>query len=153
MMIREVPGWQSGYIGAKVSTYDTFDWVTGPAAERVTFWCGIGVNGLPYRSGSRRQGDQAGRTLFEYDPKPTFGGNRRQLLAQPNRNNESFLFTNWAGGKEYSAERLEEYSCDSQIPSIPVGKCQPSSGMPGKGVAIYGHRNREETWFSVTTEA
>ena len=108
---------------------------------------------MPYLSGSRRQGDQAGRTLFEYDPKPTFGGNRRQLLAQPNRNNESFLFTNWAGGKEYSAERLEEYSCVSQSPSIPVGKCQPSSGMPGKGVAIYGHRNREETWFSVTTEA
>ena len=25
--------------------------------------------------------------------------------------------------------------------------------MPGKGVAIYGHRNREGTWFSVPTEA
>ena len=37
MMIREVPGWQCGYIGAKASTYDTFEWVTGPAAERVTF--------------------------------------------------------------------------------------------------------------------
>ncbi len=72
---------------------------------------------------------------------------------QPNRNNESFLFTNWAGEKEYSAERPEEYSCDSQSPSIPVGKCQLSSGMPGKGVAIYGHRNREGTWFSVPTEA
>ena len=48
MMIRKVPGWQSGYIGAKASTYDTFDWVTGPAAERVTFWYGLGVNGLPY---------------------------------------------------------------------------------------------------------
>ena len=69
-MIREVPGWQSGYIGAKASTYDTFDWVTGPAAERVTFSYGLGVNGLPYLSGSRRQGDQAGRTLFEYDPNP-----------------------------------------------------------------------------------
>ena len=72
---------------------------------------------------------------------------------QPNRNNESFLFTNWAGEKEYSAERPEEYSCDSQSPSIPVGKCQLSSDMPGKGVAIYGHRNREGTWFSVPTEA
>ena len=72
---------------------------------------------------------------------------------QPNRNNESFLFTNWAGGKEYSAERPKEYSRDSQSPSIPVGKCQPSSGMPGEGVAIYGHRNREGTWFSVPREA
>ena len=25
--------------------------------------------------------------------------------------------------------------------------------MPGEGVAIYGHRNREGTWFSVPTEA
>jgi len=94
MMIREVPGWQSGYIGAKASTYETFDRVTGAAAEIVTFWCGLGVNGLPYLSGSRRQGDQAGRTLFEYDSKPAFGGNRRRLLLQPNRNNEGFLFTN-----------------------------------------------------------
>ena len=37
MMIREVPGWQCGHIGAKASTYDMFEWVTGPAAERVTF--------------------------------------------------------------------------------------------------------------------
>jgi hypothetical protein len=72
---------------------------------------------------------------------------------QLNRNNESFLFTNCAGGKEYSAERPEEYSCDSQSPYIPVGKCQPSSGMPGEGVAIFGHRNREGTWFSVPTDA
>ena len=54
MMIREVPGWQSGYIGAKASTYDTFDWVTGPAAERVTFWYVLGVKVLPYPSGSQR---------------------------------------------------------------------------------------------------
>jgi hypothetical protein len=108
---------------------------------------------LPYLSGNRRQGDQAGRTLFEYDPKPAFGGNRRRLLVQPNRNNESFLFTNCVGGKEDSAERPEEYSCDSQSPSIPVGKYLPSSGMPGEGVAIYGHRNGKGTWFSVPTEA
>ena len=108
---------------------------------------------MSYLSDSRRQRDQAGRTLFEYDPKPAFGDNRRRLLGQPNRNNESFPFTNWAGGKEYSAERPKEYSCDSQIPSIPVGKCQPSSGMLGEGFAIYGHRNREGTWFSVPTEA
>ena len=25
--------------------------------------------------------------------------------------------------------------------------------MPGEGVAIYGHRNREGTWFSVPREA
>ena len=25
--------------------------------------------------------------------------------------------------------------------------------MPGEGVAIYGHRNREGTWFSVPPEA
>ena len=25
--------------------------------------------------------------------------------------------------------------------------------MPGEGVAIYGHRNREGTWFMVPTEA
>ena len=135
-MIREVPGWQSGYIGAKASTYDTFDWVSGPAVERFTFWYGLGVNGLRYLSGSRRQGDQAGRKLFEYDPKPAFEGNRRRLLVQPNRNNESFLFTNWAGGKEYSAECPEEYRCDSQSPPIRVGKCQLSSGMPGEAVAI-----------------
>ena len=153
MMIREVPGWQSGYIGAKASTYDTFDWVTGPAAEKGTFWYGHGVDGVPYLSGSRRRGDHAGRTMFEYDPQPAFGGDRLRLLVQPNRNNESFLFTNWAGGKEYSAQSPEEYSCDSQSPSIPFGKCQPSSGMPGEGVAIYGHRNREGTWFSVPTEA
>ena len=47
MMIREVLGWQSGYIGAKASTYDTFDRVTGTAAERVTFRYRLGVNGLP----------------------------------------------------------------------------------------------------------
>ena len=82
-MIHEVPGWQSDYIGGKANTYDTFRWVTGPAAERVTFWCGLGVNGLPYLSGSRRRGDQASRTLFEYEPKPAFGGNRRLLLVQP----------------------------------------------------------------------
>ena len=120
---------------------------------KVNFWFALDVNGLPYLSGSRRQGDQVGCTLFEYGPKPAFVDNRRRLLGQPNRNNESFLFTNWAGGKEYLAERPEEYSCDSQIASVPVGKCQPSSGMLGEGVAIYGHRNREETWFSVTTEA
>ena len=34
-------------------------------------------------SGSRRRGDQASRTLFEYEPKPAFGGNRRLLLVQP----------------------------------------------------------------------
>ncbi|MEK9553805.1 MAG: hypothetical protein VW446_11130, partial [Alphaproteobacteria bacterium] len=95
----------------------------------------------------------AGRTMFEYDPRPAFGGNRRRLLVQPNRYNESFLFTNWAGGKEYSAERPEEYSCDAQSLSIPVRKCQPSSGMPGEGVAIYGHMNREGTWFSVPNRA
>ena len=127
--------------------------MTGLAAERVIFWYGLGVNGLPYLSGSRRQVDQVGCTLFEYGPKPAFGGNRRRLLGQPNRNNESFLFTNWAGEKEYSAERPEEYSCDSQSPSIPVGKYQLSLGMPGEGAAIYGHRNREGTWFSVPTEA
>ena len=80
---------------------------------------------MPYLSGSLRLGDQAGRTLFEYDPKPAFGGNHRRLLAQPNRKNESFLFTNWAGRKEYSAERPEEYSCNSQSPSIPVGNASP----------------------------
>ena len=106
---------------------------------------------MPYLLSSRRQGDQAGRTLFKYDPKPAFGGSRRRLLVQPNRNKESFLFTNWAGGKEYSAERPDEYSCDSKSPSIPIGKYQPSSGMLGEGVAIYGHRNREGTWFSVPT--
>ncbi|MEL0023628.1 MAG: hypothetical protein VW934_05190 [Alphaproteobacteria bacterium] len=46
-----------------------------------------------------------------------------RLLVQPNRYNESFLFTNWTGGKEYSAERPEEYSCDAQSLSIPVRKC------------------------------
>ena len=127
--------------------------MTGPAAEGVIFWCGLGVKGLSYLSGSRRQADQGGRKLFEYDPKPAFGGNRRRLPVQPNRNNESFLFTNWAGEKEYSADRPEEYSCDSQSPSIPVGKYQLSLGMPGEGAAIYGHRNREGTWFSVPTEA
>ena len=91
--------------------------------------------------------------MFEFYPKPAFGGNRRRLLVQPNRNNESFLFTNWAGEKEYSAERPEEYSCDSQSPSIPVGKYQLSLGMPGEGAAIYGHRNREGTWFLVPTKA
>ena len=95
----------------------------------------------------------AGRTLFEYDTRPNYGGNRRRLLVQPNRINQSFLFTNWAGGKEYSAEDPEEYSCDSQSQNIPVGKCQPSSGMPGEGVAIYGHKDREGTWFSVPAEA
>jgi len=108
---------------------------------------------LPYLSDSRRQGDQPCHTLFEYDIKPAFGGNRRRLLVQPNRNNESFLFTNWTGEKEYSAQGPEEYSCDSQSPSIPVGKCQPSSGKPGEGVAIYGHSNREGRWFLVPTEA
>ena len=127
--------------------------MTGPAAEGVIFWCGLGVKGLSYLLGSRRQADQGGRKLFEYDPKPAFGGNRRRLPVQPNRNNESFLFTNWAGEKEYSADRPEEYSCDSQSPSIPVGKYQLSLGMPGEGAAIYGHRNREGTWFSVPTEA
>ena len=97
--------------------------------------------------------DFAGRTLFEYDTRPNYGGNRRRLLVQPNRINQSFLFTNWAGGKEYSAEDPEEYSCDSQSQNIPVGKCQPSSGMPGEGVAIYGHKDREGTWFSVPAEA
>ena len=85
--------------------------------------------------------------------RPNYGGNRRRLLVQPNRINQSFLFTNWAGGKEYSAEDPEEYSCDSQSQDIPVGKCQPSSGMPGEGVAIYGHKDREGTWFSVPAEA
>ena len=47
----------------------------------------------------------------------------------------------------------KEYSCDSQSQNIPVGKCQPSSGMPGEGVAIYGHKDREGTWFSVPAEA
>ena len=98
---------------------------------------------MPYLLGSRRQGDQAGRTLFKYDPKPASGGNRRRLLVQPNRNNEGFLFTNWAGGREYLVERREEYNCDSLSPSIPVGKWQPSLGMPGKGVAIYGLRNHQ----------
>ena len=118
--------------------------MTSPAAERVIFWYGLGVNGLPYLSGSRRQADQAGRTLFEYDPKPAFGGNRRRLPVQPSRNNESFLFTNWAGEKEYSAGRPEEYSCDSQSPSIPLGKCQLSLGMPAEDVATYGHRTARE---------
>ena len=108
---------------------------------------------MPYLSVSRRQGDQAGRTLFEYNPPPAFGCNRRRLLVQPNCNNEIFLFTNWADGKEYSTEGPEEYSCDSQSRSIPVGKCQASSGMPGESVAIYGHRNRKGTLFSMPTEA
>ena len=57
MMIREVPGWQSGYIGAKALNYDTFDWVTGPAAEGGTFWFGLGTDGVPYRVSNRERMD------------------------------------------------------------------------------------------------
>ena len=153
MMIREVPGWQSGFIGAKATNYDTFGWVTGPTTERGSFWQGIGVYGVPFKASNRERLDYAGRTLFEYDPKPLSLGNRLRLLVQPNRNNQLFLFTNWAGGKEPSAEDPSQYSCDSQSQAIPHDKCQPSSGMPGQGVAIYGHKNREGTWFSVPTEA
>jgi len=151
MMLQEIPGWRSGYIGAKATTYDTFDWVTGPAADRGTFWFGLGKSGLPYKVGDRERIDPAGRTLFEYDPRPEFSGNRLRLLVQPTRN-DSFLFTNWAGGKE-NTWGSKEYSCDSQDRNTPYDKCQPSSGTPGEGVAIYGHKNREGTWFSVPSEA
>lgn len=153
MMIRETPGWQSGYIGGRVTEYDTFRWVTGPAAERSAFWFGLGTNGLPYLATNKERGDVAGRRFFEFDPKPNFGGNRRRLLVQPTRNNQSFLFTNWAGGKEYSAEDPEDYYCDTDDPNVPASWCQPASAMPGDGVAIYGHKNRAGTWFSVPSEA
>ena len=161
MMIRETPGWQSGYIGGRVTEYDTFRWVTGPAAERSAFWFGLGTEGLPYLAdndnphlhSNNERGDMAGRRFFEFDPKPDFGGNRRRVLVQPTRNDQSFLFTNWAGGKEYSAEDPEDYYCDTGDPNIPANWCQPASATPGDGVAIYGHKNREGTWFSVPSEA
>ena len=63
------------------------------------------------------------------------------------------MVTEFSGANSLSAERPEEYSCDAQSLSIPVRKCQPSSGMPGEGIAIYGHINREGTWFSVPNRA
>ena len=63
------------------------------------------------------------------------------------------MVTEFSGANILSAERPEEYSYDAQSPSIPVRKCQPSSGMPGEGVAIYGQMNREGTWFSVPNRA
>ncbi|MEC8128218.1 MAG: hypothetical protein VX082_07685, partial [Pseudomonadota bacterium] len=152
MLIRETPGWQSGWIGAKANESNTFAWVTGPAAERRAFWYGTGVDGLPFLTGTGQVGDFAGRTLFEYDPLPHFGGNRKRSLVQPRRNNESFWFTNWAAGKEYWPENPTEYSCDSTGSNAPAGGCQPATSRAGDGVAIYGHKNRNGTWFSVPNE-
>ena len=153
MMLRDTPGWQSGYIGGRVTENGTFRWGTGPSAEQSPFWSGLGINGLPYLAGSKERGDAAGREFFEFDPKPNFDGNRRRLLVQPTNNSQSFLFTNWAGGKEYSAEDPRDYRCDTGDPNIPASWCQPASAMPGDGVAIYGHKNRDGTWFSVPSEA
>lgn len=110
-----------------------YDWVTGPAAEQGTFRSGIGKGGVPYRISDGQRMDLQGRTLFEYDPRPNFDGNRPRLIVQPTRDNQPFLPTNWAGGKE-SPRVTTEYSCDFQEPNTPYGKCQPSSGTPGEGV-------------------
>ena len=152
MMVRSVPGWQSGWIGAKVEQSGTFSWVTGPADERKPFWFGTGLQGLPYVRSTDptviQRGDYAGRTLFEYDPLPHFGGNRKRSLVQPRRNNESFWFTNWAAGKESPSG----YECDPASNNAPPGGCQPATARFHDGVAIYGHQSRNGTWFSVPNE-
>ena len=153
MMVGETPGWKSGWIGATAAQNNIFTWDTGPIAEQLPFWYGTEQNGLPYRISNGQMGDFAGRTLFEYDPLPHVAGNRRQIIVQPTRPNDAFLFTNWAGGKAYLSQAQPGYSCDSTSNNAPPGGCQPASARQGDGVAIYGHKDRNGTWFSVPNTA
>ena len=151
MMVADTPGWQSGWIGGRVLQNNVFSWVTGPLAEQVPFWHGTGQSGRPYGTSNGQMSNTAGLSFFDYDPLPQFGGNRRQIIAQST--NDSFRFANWAGGKEEQPTDTQKYDCDTTNPRPPPGGCQPASSRTGDGVAIYGHKDRNGTWFSVPNVA
>lgn len=150
-MVADTPGWQSGWIGGRVLPNNVFSWVTGPLAEQVPFWHGTGQSGRPYGTSNGQMSNTAGLSFFDYDPLPQFGGNRRQIIAQST--NDSFRFANWAGGKEEQPTDTQKYDCDTTNPRPPPGGCQPASSRTGDGVAIYGHKDRNGTWFSVPNVA
>ena len=55
----------------------------------------------------------------------------------------AYRYTNWAAGNDVR-------TCDPTKGNVPVaGFCEPVSSNRGDAVAIYGHKDRDGTWFSV----
>ena len=144
MMTAETPGWQSGWIGAEIDpgTSYTYKWVTGAASEQKHFWHGDGVTGLPFNSANDSRERQEFRKFYEFANAPT-STNRLQNLVQSERLGVVYRYTNWAAG---DATR----TCDPSQGTVPSANlCEPVSSNPGDAAAIYGHRQRDGTWFSV----
>ena len=144
MMTAETPGWQSGWIGAEIDpgTSYTYKWVTGAASEQKHFWHGDGVTGLPFNSANDSRERQEFRKFYEFANAPT-STNRLQNLVQSERRGVVYRYTNWAAG---DAAR----TCDPSQGTVPSANlCEPVSSNPGDAAAIYGHRQRDGTWFSV----
>lgn len=149
MMTGEFGSWQSGFIGGKVNSNYDFEWVTGTADEQKKFWQGDGKNGVPYDFYRHNTVSITAREFLEWDRAPDTQGNRRQNIVMPKLRNLTFWYTNWAAGKEAFSNSADMFTCDPAIGKVPVGKCEPVSSNPGDAVAIYGHKNRDGTWFSV----
>ena len=144
MMTAETPGWQSGWIGSEIDpgTSYTYKWVTGAASEQKHFWHGDGVTGLPFNSANDSRERQEFTKFYEFANAPT-STNRLQNLVQSERRGVVYRYTNWAAG---DAAR----TCDPSRGTVPAANlCEPVSSNPGDAVAIYGHRQRDGTWFSV----
>ena len=144
MMTAETPGWQSGWIGAQIdpSASYTYKWLTGAPAEQKQFWYSDGVNGLPFQAlYDRRETSKSLSAFYEFDRSPP-ATNRLQNLVQ-SLSGVDYRYTNWAAG---NAVR----TCDPAKGNVPVAEfCEPVSSNRGDAVAIYGHKDRDGTWFSV----
>ena len=143
MMTGDTAQWQSGWIGARIDprVRYTYKLETGAATEQQHFWEGDGVRGMPFDAMRNTHVSRSNRAFYEFDHALNTP-NRRQNLVQPTRPGMRFRYTNWAAGDDIR-------TCDPTRGTVPADLCEPRSSNNGDAAAIYGHMNRDGTWFSV----
>ena len=143
MMTGDTAQWQSGWIGARIDprVRYTYKWETGAATEQQHFWEGDGVRGMPFDAMRNTRVSRSNRAFYKFDHALNTP-NRRQNLVQPTRPGMRFRYTNWAAGDDIR-------TCDPTRGTVPAELCEPRSSNNGDAAAIYGHMNRDGTWFSV----
>ena len=104
-------GWQSGWIGAGVTSAQTFQWVTGPQAG-LPFWFGTASSGNAYELSTGQPSMSSYTTTFQYDQFSSRTGHRKRLIMQNDNTPTAYRYTNWAGGND-------TVSCDSKL-GVPV---------------------------------